>query len=707
MVWQVGTRGVRRTRISGSGVQLQVGANFAGYVIERCLGTGGMGSVYLARHPRLERSVALKLMTDGFNADPKVRAAFDREVSVAARLDHPNIVAVYDRSGPEDDALWLTMRYIAGGDAGELLEASPRGLAPEHAVRIVGDAAEALDFAHDQGVVHRDVKPANLMVEYGPRDEIRALLTDFGIARTRDDTVTMSSISASFAYAAPERFSNLADHRSDIYSLGCTLYHLLTGTYPFPRDDQAAVIAAHLTARPPSPRALRPDLPAEFDAVIATALAKKPHRRYPSCGALAEAAHDALSSVAIPQLVSVPDVARDVDSAAVSRKRTRPLPTPDGDRGDEGPKSSLRPKSTGAEDVPREAGADIPREARARVESVEPPVGLRRESAPTDRGESPGVPSLPESGPSERVEFESASGDRPSPESVSPHESGPDPVAPTPNALTANDRGVEPVGARRLHTTLPDPDLPNAELSTADLPDPHQLDPTLPDYDQSESDRSEPGDSNPPALEADPSNRDAVAPPSPIRSTDPPTPGRRRVLVATVVGTIVCAVGIAVATALMRAPDDIPATPSPVPAVPAGLPGRSTTPTAEPVVVQPGPTRTTKPPTASPPAESSALDVVELPAPPPDGSNPIQPPAPVPLSPPTEDAAAEVGRPGSNTATPPPTSDQRPVTGTTVPPTTAEPTTTPTIPPSTTPPTTGVPPSTTATEVPISTTVPG
>ncbi|WP_157978598.1 MULTISPECIES: serine/threonine-protein kinase [Nocardia] len=688
-------------------MQLQVGANFAGYVIERCLGTGGMGSVYLARHPRLERSVALKLMTDGFNADPKVRAAFDREVSVAARLDHPNIVAVYDRSGPEDDALWLTMRYIAGGDAGELLEASPRGLAPEHAVRIVGDAAEALDFAHDQGVVHRDVKPANLMVEYGPRDEIRALLTDFGIARTRDDTVTMSSISASFAYAAPERFSNLADHRSDIYSLGCTLYHLLTGTYPFPRDDQAAVIAAHLTARPPSPRALRPDLPAEFDAVIATALAKKPHRRYPSCGALAEAAHDALSSVAIPQLVSVPDVARDVDSAAVSRKRTRPLPTPDGDRGDEGPKSSLRPKSTGAEDVPREAGADIPREARARVESVEPPVGLRRESAPTDRGESPGVPSLPESGPSERVEFESASGDRPSPESVSPHESGPDPVAPTPNALTANDRGVEPVGARRLHTTLPDPDLPNAELSTADLPDPHQLDPTLPDYDQSESDRSEPGDSNPPALEADPSNRDAVAPPSPIRSTDPPTPGRRRVLVATVVGTIVCAVGIAVATALMRAPDDIPATPSPVPAVPAGLPGRSTTPTAEPVVVQPGPTRTTKPPTASPPAESSALDVVELPAPPPDGSNPIQPPAPVPLSPPTEDAAAEVGRPGSNTATPPPTSDQRPVTGTTVPPTTAEPTTTPTIPPSTTPPTTGVPPSTTATEVPISTTVPG
>ncbi|WP_405181766.1 protein kinase [Nocardia sp. NBC_01377] len=695
-------------------MQLQIGANFAGYVIERCLGTGGMGSVYLARHPRLERSVALKLMTDGYNADPKVRAAFDREVSVAARLDHPNIVAVYDRSGPEDDALWLTMRYIAGGDAGELLEASPRGLAPEHAVRIVGDAAEALDFAHDQGVVHRDVKPANLMVEYGPRDEIRALLTDFGIARTRDDTVTMSSISASFAYAAPERFSNLADHRSDIYSLGCTLYHLLTGTYPFPRDDQAAVIAAHLTARPPSPRELRPELPVEFDAVIATALAKKPHRRYPSCGALAEAARDALSSVAIPQLVSVPDVAREVDSAAVSRKRTRPLPTPadyDGDRGDERPESLLRPKSLGAE--------DIPREAHARVEKFAPPVALRRESAPTDRGESPAVPSLPASASGERVapEAESASGDRPLPEAASPHESGPNPVAPPTNALTANDRGVEPVGARRLDTTLPDPDLPNAELSNADLPDPHlpgphQLSPHQPNPDQldphqPDSDQSEPGDSNPPVLAADSLNRDAVRPPPPTRSTDSPTPARRRVLIATVVGAIVCAGGIAVATALMGASDDIPATPSPVPAVPAGLPGRSATPTAEPVVVQPGPTRTTRPPTASAPAESSALDVVELPAPPPDGATPIQPPAPVPLSPPTEDAAAEVGQPGSNTATPPPTSDQRPVTSTTVPPTPTEPTTTPTIPPSTTPPTTGAPTSTTATEAPISTTVPG
>ncbi|MET7771736.1 protein kinase [Nocardia sp. NPDC005366] len=687
-------------------MQLQVGANFAGYVIERCLGTGGMGSVYLARHPRLERSVALKLMTDGYNADPKVRAAFDREVSVAARLDHPNIVAVYDRSGPEDDALWLTMRYIAGGDAGVLLDASPRGLAPEHAVRIIGDAAEALDFAHDQGVVHRDVKPANLMVEHGARGEIRALLTDFGIARTRDDTVTMSSISASFAYAAPERFSHTADHRSDIYSLGCTLYHLLTGMYPFPRGDQAAVIAAHLTAPPPSPRELRPELPTEFDAVIATAMAKKPDRRYPTCGALADAARDALSSVAISQLVSVPNVTRDVDSAAPSRKRTRPLSTPadrdgDIDRADEGQESSSRPKSARAEDVPRET--------RARVESVELPGALRRESAPTDRAEPPAVPSVarpPESASSERVEPDSAPTGRPRPGTVSPHESGPDPVAARQTAIAANepnDRGVEPVGARRLDPTLPDPDLPDPDLPDPDLPDPDLPDPDLPD-----PGKAEPGDSNPTVPEADPSNRGAAELPPPTRSTDSVAPARRRVLMATVVGSIVFAVGVAVATALVRAPADAPATPSPVPAVPAGPAGRSTTPTAEPIVVRASPTqtRTTRPPAESPPAESSALDVVELPATPPAGPNSIQPPASLPLFPPTEDAAADVGQTGSSTATPPPTS-HRPVTSTTVPPTTSEPTTTPTISPSTTPPTTSAPTSTAATDVPISTTVPG
>ncbi|MBU3061124.1 protein kinase [Nocardia sp. NEAU-G5] len=278
---------------------LQPGAEFAGFTVERVVGSGGMGTVYLARQPRLQRLVALKVLAESFSAAPKTRAAFDREAALAAGLDHPNIVPVYDRSAVDDPELWLTMRYIDGGDAAALLDATPDGLAPDRVVRLITDAAGALDHAHARGVLHRDVKPANLLIENNQRLGERAMLTDFGIARTLDDTVTLSGIAASFAYAAPERFTNApSDHSADIYSLGCTLFQLLTGQPPFPRKDQAAVVGAHLTEPPPAPSELRPELPAELDAVIATALAKAPRERYPSCLALAEAAAYALTTPA-------------------------------------------------------------------------------------------------------------------------------------------------------------------------------------------------------------------------------------------------------------------------------------------------------------------------------------------------------------------------------------------------------------------------
>lgn len=277
---------------------LQPGTVFAGFSIERLLGAGGMGTVYLAAHPRLRRRVALKVLGDTFVTDTKIRTAFDREATLAAGLDHPNIVPVYDRSAVDDAALWLAMRYIDGGDAAALLREHEQGLEPARAVRLVADAAHALDYAHAQGVLHRDVKPANLLIDNDHREGERAVLTDFGIARTLDDTVTLSGIAATFAYAAPERFSDTpADHRADIYSLGCTLFQLLTGQPPFPRKDQAAVIGAHLTAPPPAPRAVRPELPAALDDVIATALAKSPADRYPTCTALAAAAAAALPPV--------------------------------------------------------------------------------------------------------------------------------------------------------------------------------------------------------------------------------------------------------------------------------------------------------------------------------------------------------------------------------------------------------------------------
>ncbi|GAB0101398.1 hypothetical protein JMUB6875_03620 [Nocardia sp. JMUB6875] len=305
-------------------MSLQPGAVFAGFTVERLLGAGGMGAVYLVGHPRLRKQVALKVLAGTFTSDTKARAAFEREATLAAGLDHPNIVSVYDRSAPDDPALWLAMRYVGGGDAAGLLSAHPGGLEPERAVRLLEDAAHALDYAHARGVLHRDVKPANLLIENDQRHGESAVLTDFGIARTLDDTVTLSGIAATFAYAAPERFSEEpADHRADIYSLGCTLFQLLTGQPPFPRKDQAAVIGAHLTARPPSPRELRAELPAELDAVIATALAKSPNDRYPSCAALVGAAAEALTSA----VVAVPEPPRPVALSKAALPDLPELPT--------------------------------------------------------------------------------------------------------------------------------------------------------------------------------------------------------------------------------------------------------------------------------------------------------------------------------------------------------------------------------------------
>ncbi|MVU78233.1 protein kinase [Nocardia sp. ET3-3] len=195
---------------------LRPGVEFAGYRIVRAIGSGGMGSVYLAEHLRLERVVALKVLHEKFTADPKARRAFEREATFAARLDHPNIFAVYDRSGSDDSTLWLSMRHIDGRDAVGLLLDEPDGLPAERAVRLITDAAHALDYAHGVGVLHRDVKPANLLIDHDPRAGERAVLTDFGIARTLDDTVTQSGLAATLAYAAPERFTNeRADHRTD------------------------------------------------------------------------------------------------------------------------------------------------------------------------------------------------------------------------------------------------------------------------------------------------------------------------------------------------------------------------------------------------------------------------------------------------------------------------------------------------------------
>lgn len=281
------------------------GTVFAGYLIERRLGAGGMGTVYLARHPRLPRSVALKVIHPGAD-DPAFRDRFAREADLAARLDHPNVVEIYDR-GEENGQLWIAMRYVAGRNAAHLIgdTAHPAGqgpatLPPRRVVGIIAQAAEGLDAAHRRGLLHRDVKPANLLVGTDDDGGDHVYVSDFGLApaiAAGHRLTETGAVVATLGYVSPEQIRGTAvDHRADIYALGCTLYHLLTGTVPFSRATPAAVLTAHLNEPPPRPSRMVPGLPPAFDDVVATAMAKDPAARFPTCRELATTATKALTA---------------------------------------------------------------------------------------------------------------------------------------------------------------------------------------------------------------------------------------------------------------------------------------------------------------------------------------------------------------------------------------------------------------------------
>ncbi|NEW28063.1 serine/threonine-protein kinase [Nocardia cyriacigeorgica] len=277
--------------------RLTPGVVFAGYLIEGVLGSGGMGTVYLARHPRLPRREAVKVLSPHHSSDDEFRARFVREAELAARLDHPNVIAVHDR-GVAEDLLWIAMQYVDGTDAAELIRRHPAGLAPSRVARIVTQAARGLDAAHRAGMLHRDVKPANLLIEARPGGDERVYVTDFGIARAAGSATALTEsgvVVATLAYAAPEQLAaRPVDQRADVYALGCTLFELLTGAKPFPRPTAAAVLHAHLQDPPPRATVVNPALPAAIDAVVARALAKDPGQRFPTCGALAAAVSAAL-----------------------------------------------------------------------------------------------------------------------------------------------------------------------------------------------------------------------------------------------------------------------------------------------------------------------------------------------------------------------------------------------------------------------------
>ncbi|AXN46847.1 Serine/threonine-protein kinase PknF [Mycobacterium marinum] len=275
------------------GIGLTAGEVFAGYTILRLLGSGGMGEVYLAKHPRLPRHEALKVLGAGVCADDDYRRRFIREADVAAALWHPNIVRVNDR-GEHAGGLWISMDYVEGTDAASLLrDHYPVGMPADQVSTIIAAIASALDYAHQHhDLLHRDVSPANILLSDPGEDGQRILLGDFGIARNIGDasglTATNMTI-GTFPYAAPEQLTDEPiDGRADQYALAATVYHLLTGTTLFPHTNPAVVISRHLSTPPPALAQTRPEL-AAFDPVLAVALAKNPADRYARCTDFAHA----------------------------------------------------------------------------------------------------------------------------------------------------------------------------------------------------------------------------------------------------------------------------------------------------------------------------------------------------------------------------------------------------------------------------------
>jgi serine/threonine-protein kinase len=278
------------------------GTTFAEYTIIRRLGVGGMGEVYLAKHPRLSRQDALKILLPEVSADAEYRERFHREADIAASLWHPHILEVHD-TGEFDGQLWLSMDYVDGTDADSLLsERYLVGLPPREVAKIVMAVAEALDYSHQRSLLHRDVKPANILIAHPGSDEERIMLADFGIARRTDDTSGLTGTNMTVGtvmYAAPEQLMGGAiDGRADQYALAATAFHLLTGKPPFEHSNPAVVISQHLTSSPPSIGDRRPDL-SDLDEALSKALAKEPGDRFARCVDFANALCHRLDAVSV------------------------------------------------------------------------------------------------------------------------------------------------------------------------------------------------------------------------------------------------------------------------------------------------------------------------------------------------------------------------------------------------------------------------
>ncbi|WP_433783330.1 protein kinase domain-containing protein [Actinomycetospora sp. CA-101289] len=324
------------------------------YRLEHLIGRGGMGEVHRAADTRKnDRLVAVKLMSREIT-DPEFEERFRREADAAARLRNPHVIPIHDY-GEVDGRLFLEMALVEGVDlAAELRRRGP--LPPTRAVRLVGQIGSALDTAHRNQLVHRDVKPSNILLldqHDGPDDEVYAYLVDFGIAQSMAATsVTATGTALGTApYMAPERFTHPAtsDHRVDVYALGCVLHEALTGSAPFPGHDFPSLMYAHLSSPAPQPSRLRAGIPGELDIVISRALAKSPAERYSSAGELAAAARQALT--------------RHVAAPTMAPWTPGPVP-PSGPAGPSTPRPKITPRATPGSPPMTRVLATSPRDTR-------------------------------------------------------------------------------------------------------------------------------------------------------------------------------------------------------------------------------------------------------------------------------------------------------------------------------------------------------
>jgi protein kinase-like protein len=306
-------------------LDLAEGDDFAGYRIERRLGRGGMGVLYLAIEPGLERRVALKLIAPEAAADEVFRRRFAEESKIAASIEHPNVVPIY-AAGEEAGVAYIAMRYVSGSDLARRIAHEGR-LEPIVAAALIAQIGNGLDAIHAAGLVHRDVKPANVLLG-GEEGAEHAYITDFGVARnvaTQSGLTQTGRFVGTLDYVAPEQISGEAvDARADVYALGCLLFKLLTGEVPFPREGEAARLYAHLNEPPPAPSLYAPEVPMALDDVAIRAMSKQPDGRYPSAGDLGRAAEAALRGEA----PTVPERTVATGAAATRTAETVTLPGP-------------------------------------------------------------------------------------------------------------------------------------------------------------------------------------------------------------------------------------------------------------------------------------------------------------------------------------------------------------------------------------------